>query len=56
VAAFDVTGAEMISIKDLLDDEKCFEAVRKLRWPQGAAIYPTIADAVPANLLGLRLG
>jgi transposase-like protein len=26
----------MISIKDLRDDEKCFEAVLKLRWAQGA--------------------
>jgi transposase-like protein len=25
----------MFSIKDLLDDEKCFEAVRRLRWPEG---------------------
>lgn len=25
----------MISIKDLLDDEKCFEAVRQLRWAHG---------------------
>ena len=23
----------MVNIKELLDDEKCFDAVRKLRWP-----------------------
>ena len=31
----------IINIQNLIDDAKCYEAVRKLRWPDGKVKCPT---------------
>jgi hypothetical protein len=28
-------SAGLVQIQDLINDAKCFEAVRKMRWPEG---------------------
>ena len=30
----------MVNIQNLIDDRKCYETVRQLRWPQGGDLPP----------------
>jgi hypothetical protein len=36
----------MVSIEQLIDDAKCYEVVRKLRWPDGVRCPSCNADKI----------
>ena len=42
----------MLNIRNLIDDAKCFETVRALRWPEGVRCVHC-ASASPAFLAAL---
>jgi transposase-like protein len=39
----------MVKLQDLIDDAKCFETVRALRWPDGVTCPHCASDAVTRN-------
>lgn len=39
-------GQNILNIRDIIDDVKCFETVRGLRWPEGVRCVDCDADTV----------
>jgi transposase-like protein len=39
----------MVNIRDLIDDAKCFETVRVMRWPDGVTCAHCSSDRVIKN-------
>ncbi len=40
-----MTNSSLINLETLIDDAKCFEILRQLRWPQGVS-YQTVPASV----------